>query len=123
MKERDPLVFAGSEVERTHSEWDEGSASGMKMGYPMRPASSPDNKEFPALQFGARFQFLEQCTDTEYKNQHDEDNGDRQIVFSKIGAANMKIVIWSGEALAYYCSHTDENNPACEANMDKMGSL
>ena len=35
----------------------------------------------------------------------------------------MKIVIWSGEALAYYCRHTDENNPPCAANMGKMGGL
>ncbi len=109
-----PFVFGGREVERTHSERNEvshqsgGRDTGCDQHHP------PDDKEFAALQFGTGSQSFEEDIDTEYEDRHHEDNGDRHVVPSKVGATDMKIVVRCDEALGDHCTDTDEDTPRCD---------
>ena len=75
------------------------------------------------MQFGVGFQCFEKCVDTEYEDQHDENDGNWQMVPCKIGAADVEIVVRGGEALAYHCDHADEDTSRCESSVGKVGSL
>ena len=123
MKEGDPLVFGGCEVDWTDSEWDEVSHQPRGRDTRCNHHHPPDNEEFATLQFDAGFQAFQEHIDTQDKDQHDEDNGDRQVVSGKIGATDVEIVIRSGEALADHASHTDEHTPQCESSMSEVGGL
>ena len=75
------------------------------------------------MQFGARFQFLEEDVNAKDENQHYKDNGDRQMIPRKVGATDVEVVIRGNEALAYHCHHPNEHTPQCESGVGKVGSL
>ena len=75
------------------------------------------------MQFGTRFQPFEKHIDTEYENQHYEDDSDRHVVSGKVGAADVEIVVRCDEALADHCADTDQYTPCCDTTISGMRRL
>ena len=123
MKEGNPLVFRGREIDWTDSQRHEVSHQPRRRDARCDDHHPPDDEEFATSQFYAGFQPLKEDIDSKNENQHYEDNSDRKMVPGEVGTTNMKIVVRSREALTYHSAHTDEHTPQCESSMSKMCGL
>ena len=75
------------------------------------------------MKFGAGSQSFEKHIDTQYKDQHHKDDGDRHVIPREIGAADMEIVIRRSEALAYHRYYADKHTPRCDTVIGRTGRL